>query len=134
MGSDNAEQQFKRAMNNPVSEIQSEIKPFTTKVDSHILDSLDAFATEIGTSRNSLVVNLLNEYLPTAIYQYFLGHYSFMDSEGIQITQEQYILDCLSKMVDRSDLTDISKTFLERGVVDQVFGPGSYDQAQENQK
>lgn len=130
LGSDHAEQEMERAMNEPVK-LTFEIKPFTTKAESHIIDALDAFSTEMGTSRNTLVVNLLTEYLPIAIHDYFRGRYEFLQhAASLNVTEEQYIFDCLSAMLKRSDLTETASEFLTSSIVDHVMGPGTYEAGQ----
>jgi hypothetical protein len=96
----------------------SEIKPFTTKAPSYVIDALDAVAGHMGMTRNALVLNLIDHYLASAFEEYSIS-YNAQFTDGH--TSEQDVLDDLSKMLKTSP--DEASRYLERLVIGHLgFG------------
>ena len=123
LGESSAEREIEQAESNSNTvSVRSEIKPFTTKVDAHVIESLDAVAQSFGISRNTLVVKLINHYLGTAFEEFHAGRFIVFDHACSmeEKTSEQFVLNELSKIT--AGLSEEAKTYLERLVVSQVIG------------
>ena len=122
MGVASAEREIEQAENSPSTTIHSEIKPFTTKVDAHVIESLDAVAQSLGISRNTLVVKLINHYLGAAFEDFHAGRFIVFDHTCSmeEKTSEQFVLKELEKITP--NLSPEAKRYLDRLVVGQVIG------------
>ena len=125
LGSSAAEREIEQAEKNSDSSlmsIRSETKPFTTKVDAHVIESLDAVAQSLGISRNTLVVKLINHYLGAAFEDFHAGRFIVFDHTCSmeEKTSEQFVLKELEKITP--NLSPEAKRYLDRLVVGQVIG------------
>lgn len=124
MGSAFAEREIEEAENSPSTSIHSEVKPFTTKVDSHVIEALDLVAGSMNISRNTLVVKLINHYLPMAFESFHTSRYGVFKhvvSNMEEQNSEQFVLNALSKAVEHAP-SENAKQYLQRGVVGHVVG------------
>lgn len=125
LGYEKAQVEIERLSQKDASSISSEIKPFTTKAPSHVIEALDALAEQFGTSRNGLVLTLIEDYLGTAFVDYHNG-YGSVFNEDIH----QFPLSRLESLFKNSDLSKEAKAFLERLVLTSMGMPelgGNYD-------
>lgn len=123
LGESSAEREIEQAeLNSNSPSIHSEIKPFTTKVDAHVIESLDAVAQSLGISRNTLVVKLINHYLGAAFEEFHAGRFIVFDHTCSmeEKTSEQFVLKELEKITP--NLSPEAKRYLDRLVVGQVIG------------
>lgn len=124
MGVASAEREIEQAENSPSTTIHSEIKPFTTKVDSHVIEALDLVAGSMDISRNTLVVKLINHYLPMAFEDFHRSRYDVFTHIVTNMEEqnsEQYVLNALSKVLEHAP-SENAKQYLQRGVVGHVIG------------
>jgi hypothetical protein len=125
MGAASAEHEIELAEQSPSTSIHSEIKPFTTKVDSHVIEALDIVAGSMGISRNTLVVKLINHYLPFAFDSFHGSRYSVFEhvcSNMPEKSSEQFVLSTLESLIGTSDVSEEAKAYLKRGIVGHVIG------------
>ena len=128
LGSSAAEREIEQAEKNSDSSlmsIRSETKPFTTKVDAHVLESLDLVAGSMGVSRNTLVVKLINHYLPMAFDSFHSSRFQvFKDtcSSMPEDNSEQFVLNSLTALLESSECSENARNYLTRGVVGVVIG------------
>ena len=76
MGLAKAEAEINAHEQDSASAVSSEIKPFTTKAPTHVIEGLDLLAGHFGMTRNALVLKLINQYLGQAFAEYSTGYNS----------------------------------------------------------
>lgn len=119
-----AEREIEQAETSPSTSIHSEIKPFTTKVDSHVIEALDLVAASMGVSRNTLVVKLINHYLPVAFDSYHSSRFNVLKTcaQMPEENAEQFVLNSLTALLESTDSSENAQSYLKRGVVGVVVG------------
>lgn len=96
-----AEQDINSHEQNPLAILHTEIKPFTTKVPAHMLESLDIVASGLNMTRNAFVTKLIELYLPQAFTEYSLG-YGRVFSQP-EKSDEQLVLSDLDELLSRTE-------------------------------
>lgn len=125
MGYASAEREIELAENTSNPKVRSEIKPFTTKTDAHVIEALDVVASSMGISRNTLVVKLINHYLPQAFIEFQEARFSVFSttcSEMPEKTSEQFVLNALTHITESTDMSDEARNYLNSSIVRHVVG------------
>lgn len=118
MGYVKAESEIQSHEEKHASSVYSEIKPFTTKAPTHVIESLDCLADAFSLSRNALVLGLLENYLGNAFLDYQQGYGSVLGE-----TDEQFFLTRLEDLLKKSNLSNEAKSYLERSVLNSLGMP-----------
>lgn len=121
MGYAKAEREINEHETNNAAAVSSEIKPFTTKAPSHVIESLDLIANYLGVTRNALVLKLINQYLGQAFTEFSLGYnrpFSNPDK-----TDEQLVITDLEAMLKASkdEVSPQAEDYLKRLVIDHLM-------------
>lgn len=111
IGHAKAEQEINSNEANPLLSIDSEIKPFTTKVPAHVLESLDIVANATGMSRNAFVTKLIEVYLPQAFTEHSLGYARVFTHPDK--TDEQLVLEDLEQVQARFEASPEACKYLD---------------------
>lgn len=125
LGTASAEREIEEAEQSPSTSIHSEIKPFTTKVDAHVIEALDLVAASMGVSRNTLVVKLINHYLPMAFDSFHSSRYQVFKHTVSNLPEqnsEQFVLNALTTLLESHSPSENAESYLKRGVVGVVVG------------
>ena len=111
LGYEKAEQEIQKHEQNDASAVYSEIKPFTTKAPTHVIEALDIVAEDFGLSRNALVLKILEVYLGHAFvdYQNGYGHPFGQDVHTYPVQQ-------LEVLLKKANPSKESREYLERTV------------------
>ena len=96
-----AEQDINSHEQNPLATLHTEIKPFTTKVPSHMLESLDIVASALNMTRNAFVTKLIELYLPQAFTEYSIGYARVFSHP--EKTDEQLVMSDLDEVLSRTE-------------------------------
>ena len=104
---------------NNASSLTSEIKPFTTKAPTHIIEALDLLAGHFGMTRNALVLKLINQYLGQAFSEYSSGYNSVFSNPDV--SDEQQIIRDIESLTDQADVSDQAKQYVHRLVLDHLM-------------
>ena len=96
--------------------VDSPIKPFTTKVPSHVIEALDLVASSMNISRNTLVSKLINQFLGQAFCDYHLGYKSVFN---IEESEQKYVIGQL-KPIDDSGVSEEARIYLSSAVLNSV--------------
>lgn len=100
-------------------DIQTKLKPFTIKTQSHQIEALDVVSELMGISRSALVVKLINHYLGQATFDYLAAYNSLFTHEN---PPEVVVLDDLEKALDKTqDLSKEARQFLIKAVSSVAF-------------
>lgn len=118
MGLAKAESEINAHEQNSPSAVSSEIKPFTTKAPTHVIESLDLLAGHFGMTRNALVLKLLNQYLGQAFAEYATGYNSIFHNPDVSDVQQ--IINDIEHLTEQSDVSEKAKEYVNRLVVDHL--------------
>lgn len=99
-------------------EIDSEIKPFTTKVHFHVIESLDLVASSIGISRNTLITKMIDQFLGQVFTEYNGAYHSRFDAfVSDDISHDAFVSRCLTKLLENSEVSQQARDYLSSCVV-----------------
>ena len=119
MGLSKAEAEINAHEQNNASSLTSEIKPFTTKAPTHIIEALDLLAGHFGMTRNALVLKLINQYLGQAFSEYSFGYNSVFNNPDV--SDEQQIIRDIESLTEQADVSEQAKEYVHRLVVDHLM-------------
>lgn len=119
MGLSKAEAEINAHEQNNASSLTSEIKPFTTKAPTHVIEALDLLAGHFGMTRNALVLKLINQYLGQAFSEYSSGYNSVFSNPDV--SDEQQIIRDIESLTDQADVSDQAKQYVHRLVLDHLM-------------
>ncbi|WP_104499428.1 hypothetical protein [Acinetobacter indicus] len=119
MGLSKAEAEINAHEQNNASSLTSEIKPFTTKAPTHIIEALDLLAGHFGMTRNALVLKLINQYLGQAFSEYSSGYNSVFNNPDV--SDEQQIIGDVESLTEQADVSEQAKDYVRRLVVDHLM-------------
>ena len=111
LGYEKAESEIQRHQEQSPSAIYSEIKPFTTKAPSHVIEALDFLAEDFGMSRNAFVLKLLESYLGSAFVDFQNGYGAPFNEDS-----HTFPLSQLEKLFKKSNPSAEAKQYLERTI------------------
>ena len=118
MGLAKAEAEINAHEQDSASAVSSEIKPFTTKAPTHVIEGLDLLAGHFGMTRNALVLKLINQYLGQAFAEYSTGYNScFSQSRCFRCSA---IIHDIENLTEQSDVSEQAKEYINRLVVDHL--------------
>lgn len=104
-------------------DIDSEIKPFTTKVHSHVIESLDLVASSIGISRNTLVAKMIDQYLGQIFFQYYSAYHSRFDAfYSDDLSESAFVSRSLTKVLENPEISQQARDYLSAAVVEVFMG------------
>lgn len=99
-------------------EIDSEIKPFTTKVYFHVIESLDLVASSIGISRNTLMTKMIDQFLGQVFIEYNRAYHSRFDAfYSDDISHDAFVSRSLTKLLENSEVSQQARDYLSSCVV-----------------
>lgn len=119
MGLSKAEAEINAHEQNNASSLTSEIKPFTTKAPTHVIEALDLLAGHFGMTRNALVLKLINQYLGQAFSEYSSGYNSVFSNPDV--SDEQQIIRDIESLTKQADVSEQTKDYVHRLVVDHLM-------------
>lgn len=92
-----------------------DLKPFTTKVPSYVLESIDLLATKMGIPRNTLMNVLINQFLAWSFFDFVEGYNSPFTHPGDYSDEEQAKLE-LTELLNDPSISLEAKEYLETGL------------------
>ena len=119
MGLAKAEAEINAHEQDSASAVSSEIKPFTTKAPTHVIEGLDLLAGYFGMTRNALVLKLINQYLGQAFAEYSTGYNSVFHNPDV--SDEQQIIRHIESLTDQADVSGQAKEYVHRLVLDHLM-------------
>lgn len=93
-----------------LSSVSSTTKPYSFKIPSHIIASIDVFSSHMGISRNQFVNQLISSFLIQAFSEFVDGYSSEFLDQGK--SEAQILLDELSRALEGTDVPDEVVKFL----------------------
>ena len=117
IGADTARRRIALAESGEPLPDNSTIKPFTTKVPSYVIESLDLIATEMDIPRNTLVSKLIHSYLGCALKEYLHGSWVEFGMTG---DPDKFALESLERLFKSNEITAEARSFLSRTLVDAL--------------
>ena len=114
MGLAKAEAEINAHEQDSASAVSSEIKPFTTKAPTHVIEGLDLLAGHFGMTRNALVLKLINQYLGQAFAEYSTGY------NNPEVSDVQQIINDIENLTGHSEVSEQAKEYVNRLVVDHL--------------
>ena len=118
MGLAKAEAEINAHEQDSASAVASEIKPFTTKAPTHVIEGLDLLAGHFGMTRNALVLKLINQYLGQAFAEYSTGYNSVFHNP--EVSDVQQIINDIENLTGHSEVSEQAKEYVNRLVVDHL--------------
>lgn len=102
------------------SDVETKLKPFTIKMQSHQIESLDVISEMMEISRSALVVKLINHYLGQAVYDYLSSYNSVFSHDK---PEEVVVLEHIEALLATKypDLSEESKKFIVNSVAKVAF-------------
>ena len=121
LGHEKAELEIQQQQEALPQSIYSEIKPFTTKAPSHVIEALDIVSEDFGMSRNAFVLKLIESYLGSAFVDYNNAYGAAFNEDPHTFPVSQ-----LENLINKSNPSPEARQFLERTIFSSMGIPNNW--------